>query len=178
MARLPIIDSTCSLKDHVANVCRSINFNLYSIGKIRKYLDRPTVEKLVNATITSCHWSPNIILVTVLVDPPPHWSPNVTLVTQLSLIPHLISPPMSHWWLSSHWSPISLVPQCYTGYTVLIGPPSQWFPNVKLVTRFSLVPHPISPPMLHWLHSCHWSPISLVPQCHTGDTVLIGPPSH
>ena len=37
---------------HVANVCRSINFNLYSIGKIRKYLDRPTVEKLVNATIT------------------------------------------------------------------------------------------------------------------------------
>ena len=48
-----IFDSTCSLKDHVANVCRSINFNLYSIGKIRKYLDRPTVEKLVNATITS-----------------------------------------------------------------------------------------------------------------------------
>ena len=46
-------DSTCSLKDHVAKVCRSINFNLYSIGKIRKYLDRPTVEKLVNATITS-----------------------------------------------------------------------------------------------------------------------------
>ena len=33
--------------------CRSINFNLYSIGKIRKYLDRPTVEKLVNAIITS-----------------------------------------------------------------------------------------------------------------------------
>ena len=47
------IDSTCSLKDHVSNVCRSINFILYSIGKIRKYLDRPTVEKLVNATITS-----------------------------------------------------------------------------------------------------------------------------
>ena len=48
-----IFDSTCSLRDHVADVCRSINFNLYSIGKIRKYLDRPTVEKLVNATITS-----------------------------------------------------------------------------------------------------------------------------
>ena len=48
-----IFDSTCSLRDHVANVCRSINFNLFSIGKIRKYLDRPTVEKLVNATITS-----------------------------------------------------------------------------------------------------------------------------
>ena len=48
-----IFYSTCSLKDHVSNVCRSINFNLYCIGKIRKYLDRPTVEKLVNATITS-----------------------------------------------------------------------------------------------------------------------------
>ena len=48
-----IFYSTCSLKDHVSNVCRSINFNLYSIGKIRKYLDRPTVEKLVNAIITS-----------------------------------------------------------------------------------------------------------------------------
>ena len=48
-----IFYSTCSLRDHVANVCRSINFNLYSIGKIRKYFDRPTVEKLVNATITS-----------------------------------------------------------------------------------------------------------------------------
>ena len=31
-----IVYSTCSLRDHVANVCRSINFNLYSIGKIRK----------------------------------------------------------------------------------------------------------------------------------------------
>ena len=47
-----IFDSTCSLRDHVSNVCRSINFNLYSIGKIRKYFDWPTVEKLVNATIT------------------------------------------------------------------------------------------------------------------------------
>ena len=34
-------------------MCRSINFNLYSIGKIRKYLHLPTVEKLVNAIITS-----------------------------------------------------------------------------------------------------------------------------
>ena len=48
-----IFDSTCSLRDHVANVCGSINVNLYSIGKIRNFLDGPTVEKLVNATITS-----------------------------------------------------------------------------------------------------------------------------
>ena len=37
----------------VSNVCRSINLNMYSIGKIRKYLDRPTVDNLVNAIITS-----------------------------------------------------------------------------------------------------------------------------
>ena len=48
-----IFYSTCSPKDHVSNVCRSSNFNLFSIGKIRKYLDRPTVEKLVNGIITS-----------------------------------------------------------------------------------------------------------------------------
>ena len=48
-----IFYSTCSFPDHVANVCRLIHFNLYSIGKIRKYLDRPTVLKLVNATIIS-----------------------------------------------------------------------------------------------------------------------------
>ena len=48
-----IFYSTCSLRDPVANVCRSINFNLYSIGKIWKYLDRSTVQNLVNATITS-----------------------------------------------------------------------------------------------------------------------------
>ena len=34
-------------------MCRSINFNLYSIGKIRKYLNRPTVAKLVIVTTTS-----------------------------------------------------------------------------------------------------------------------------
>ena len=31
----------------------SINYNLYSIGKIRKYLDTPTVDKMVNCSITS-----------------------------------------------------------------------------------------------------------------------------
>ena len=47
----------------------------------------------------------------------------------------------------SHWSPISLVPQCNHGHTVLIGPPSHWSPNVTLVIKFSLVPHLIGPPM-------------------------------
>ena len=36
-----LFDSTCSLNDHVSKICKSINYNLYSIGKIRKYLDTP-----------------------------------------------------------------------------------------------------------------------------------------
>ena len=48
-----IFDSTCCLDAHVAKLCRSINFNLYSVGKIRKYLDGPTAEKMINATVTS-----------------------------------------------------------------------------------------------------------------------------
>ena len=163
------------------------------------------------------HWSPIWLvphchpLYPVLIGPPSHWSPNVTLSTLFSLVPHLIGPPMQPWLYSSHWSPISLVPQCNPGYTVLIGPPSHWSPPVtfpsllslvSLVfqcnpgytvligspshwspsltpsTLFSLVPHLIGPPMWPWLHSSHWSPISLVPQCNPGYTVLIGSPSH
>ena len=48
-----IFDSALSLKSHISSVCKSINYYIYSIGKIRKYLDRPTAEKMVNATITS-----------------------------------------------------------------------------------------------------------------------------
>ena len=48
-----IFDSTCCLDAHIAKLCRSINFNLYSVGKIRKYLDGPTAEKMINATVTS-----------------------------------------------------------------------------------------------------------------------------
>ena len=42
----------CSLNDHVSKICKSINYNLYSIGKIRKYLDTPTAEKMINCSIT------------------------------------------------------------------------------------------------------------------------------
>ena len=48
-----IFDYTCCLDAHVAKLCRSINFNLYSVGNIRKYLDGPTVETIINATVTS-----------------------------------------------------------------------------------------------------------------------------
>ena len=48
-----LFDSTCSLNDHASKICKSINYNLYSIGKIRKYLDIPTAEKMINCSITS-----------------------------------------------------------------------------------------------------------------------------
>ena len=50
--RCDIFDYTCCLDAHIAKLCRSINFNLFSIGKIRKYLDGPTAEKMINATVT------------------------------------------------------------------------------------------------------------------------------
>ena len=48
-----IFDSTCCLDARIAKLCRSINFNLYSVGEIRKYLDGPTAKKMINATVTS-----------------------------------------------------------------------------------------------------------------------------
>ena len=48
-----LFDSTCSLNDHVSKICKSINYDLYSIGKIRKYLDTPIAGKMVNCSITS-----------------------------------------------------------------------------------------------------------------------------
>ena len=48
-----IFDSTCCLDAYVAKLCRSMNLNLYSVENIRKYLDRPTAEKVINATVTS-----------------------------------------------------------------------------------------------------------------------------
>ena len=48
-----IFDSTCCLDAHVARFCKNINFNLYSVEKIRKHLDGPTAEKMANVTVTS-----------------------------------------------------------------------------------------------------------------------------
>ena len=39
--------------DHVNKICKRINYQLYSIGKIRKYLDKPTTEKIINSAVTS-----------------------------------------------------------------------------------------------------------------------------
>ena len=48
-----LFDSTCGLKHHINKICQSINYNVYCIGKIRKYLTQSTAEMMVNATITS-----------------------------------------------------------------------------------------------------------------------------
>ena len=48
-----LFDSTCSLKYHVARICKSLNYQLYSIGKIRKYLDLSAAKMLMNAIISS-----------------------------------------------------------------------------------------------------------------------------
>ena len=48
-----IFESTCWFDAHIAKLCRSINFNLYSVGEMRKYLDGPTTKKIINATVTS-----------------------------------------------------------------------------------------------------------------------------
>ena len=48
-----LFDSTCCLNDHVNKICKNINYQLYSIGKIRKYLDKPTTEKMINSAVTS-----------------------------------------------------------------------------------------------------------------------------
>ena len=46
-------DSTCSPNDHVSKIYKGINYNLFPIGKIRKYLDIPTAEKMMNCSMPS-----------------------------------------------------------------------------------------------------------------------------
>ena len=137
----------------------------------------------------------------VLIDTLSHRSPNVTLVIQFSLVPHLIRPPMYSSLYSSHWSPISLVPQSNPFYPVLIGPPSHWSPISMVpppisthappipLVPISLVPHPIGPShrlvpqfispchivWTLWPHS-HWSPLVTLSTLFSLIPYLIGPP--
>ena len=41
------------MSSHITNVCRTAFFALQTIGHLRKYLDRPTTERLVHAFISS-----------------------------------------------------------------------------------------------------------------------------
>ena len=40
-----LFESTCCLNDHANKIRQNINYQLCSIVKIRKYLDKPTTEK-------------------------------------------------------------------------------------------------------------------------------------
>ena len=48
-----IIDDEMQLKSHVRNICRSASFGIYKIGRLRKYLDKKSTERLVHAFVSS-----------------------------------------------------------------------------------------------------------------------------
>ena len=48
-----LFDSSMCLNHHINKLCKSLNYNIYSIGKIRRYLDKSTAETLVNCIVTS-----------------------------------------------------------------------------------------------------------------------------
>ena len=48
-----VMDMHFDLSTHVNNICRSACLAIYKIGQIRKYIDRPTAERLVHAFVTS-----------------------------------------------------------------------------------------------------------------------------
>ena len=57
-----IIDQHLTLVPHVNNICRLASHSIRNIGRIRKYLDRNSTEKLVHAFISSRLDSNNSIL--------------------------------------------------------------------------------------------------------------------
>ena len=48
-----LFDSSMSLSHHINKLCKSLNYKIYSIGKIRRYLNKHTAEILVNCLVTS-----------------------------------------------------------------------------------------------------------------------------
>ena len=48
-----IVDDSLDMKEHIRKVCRAATFGIYRIGKIRKYLNQSSTERLVNALVTS-----------------------------------------------------------------------------------------------------------------------------
>ena len=47
------IDPLLDMHEHVNMVCKSVAFHLYNVWRIRKYIDKPTAEKVVHALATS-----------------------------------------------------------------------------------------------------------------------------
>ena len=48
-----IFDPAASMSSQVANICKTASYSLYRIGKVRKYIDNTTCERLVHAFISS-----------------------------------------------------------------------------------------------------------------------------
>ena len=48
-----VFDEHFTLTQHVSNICKSASFACYNIGKLRKYLDQASTEKLVHSFVTS-----------------------------------------------------------------------------------------------------------------------------
>lgn len=48
-----MVDDQLTLKRHVGNMCRSASYAIHKIGKLRRYLDQATTEKLVHAFVMS-----------------------------------------------------------------------------------------------------------------------------
>ena len=46
-------DSSLNLKTHVSNICKTTNFHLYNIGKIRPFINFDTTKMLINAFFMS-----------------------------------------------------------------------------------------------------------------------------
>lgn len=57
-----ILDDTLTMTSHVNNICRSASFAIRKIGKLRRYLDQNSAEKLVHAYVTSRLDSCNALL--------------------------------------------------------------------------------------------------------------------
>ena len=47
------LDTNLDMQQHIKNVCKSASFGLSKIGRIRKYLNKSSTEKLVHAFVTS-----------------------------------------------------------------------------------------------------------------------------
>ncbi|KAK6178342.1 hypothetical protein SNE40_013140 [Patella caerulea] len=46
-------NSLCDMSDNITSVCKSVNFHLHNVGKIRNFIDQPTAKMLVNSLVTS-----------------------------------------------------------------------------------------------------------------------------
>ena len=48
-----VIDNSVTMSQHVSSICKSASFALYKIGKLCRFLDQASVEKLVHVFVTS-----------------------------------------------------------------------------------------------------------------------------